>query len=90
MKRERTQALPSNLPPRGLSREQAAEYVGVSIPTFMQMVEAHTMPQPLRVGKRVIFDLHALDKAIDALAAAHVDDNNVSRNEWEGTECYDK
>ena len=43
-------------PPRGLNREEAARYVGVSATTFDRLIAEGRMPKPLRVGKRVIWD----------------------------------
>jgi len=42
----RSTTLPSSLPPRGLSRVQAAEYIGVSPSTFDKMVTDGEMPAP--------------------------------------------
>jgi excisionase family DNA binding protein len=50
-------------PPRGMSKEEAARYVGVSAATFDTMVADHTMPRPKRWGSRVIWDRIALDMA---------------------------
>ncbi|RXG87344.1 hypothetical protein EAS62_35990 [Bradyrhizobium zhanjiangense] len=41
----RSSTLPLSLPPRGLSRAQAAEYIGVSPSTFDKMVADGDMPQ---------------------------------------------
>jgi excisionase family DNA binding protein len=43
-------------PPRGLSRDEAARYVGVGTSTFDKLIEEGRMPRPLRIGKRVIWD----------------------------------
>jgi len=40
--------------PRGLRREDAAFYVGVSPATFDEMVKDGRMPQPKKVGKRTV------------------------------------
>ena len=50
-------------PPRGLSREEAARYVGLGTTTFDRLVEEGRMPRPMRVGKRVIWDRLKLDSA---------------------------
>jgi hypothetical protein len=47
--------LPSNIPKRGLSVEEAAEYCGVSEPTLRR----HG-PAPAKIGERVIYDRVAL------------------------------
>jgi predicted DNA-binding transcriptional regulator AlpA len=54
-------------PPRGLSREDAARYVGVGISKFDEMVAGRLMPRPKRVGGRVIWDRIALDAAFSDL-----------------------
>lgn len=63
-------ALPMSLPPRGLSRVQAAEYVGISPSLFDEMVDDKRMPKPRMINKRRIWDLKQLDKAFDALPHA--------------------
>jgi len=65
-KRRRADVLPSSLPPRGLSRVQAAAYIGVSPSTFDKMVLAGEMPAPKRIRGRVIWDRKQLDCAFDA------------------------
>ncbi|HTK34704.1 MAG TPA: XRE family transcriptional regulator [Caulobacteraceae bacterium] len=61
------EALPPSLPPRGLCREAAARYVGVSPTKFDEMVDDGRMPTPKRVDARKIWDRSALDFAFDAL-----------------------
>jgi hypothetical protein len=65
--RQRIHILPPSLPPRGLSRSQAAEYVGVSPSLFDEMIRDGRMPQPKRVNTRKIWDRKLLDLAFDAL-----------------------
>jgi predicted DNA-binding transcriptional regulator AlpA len=55
------------LPRRGLRREAAALYVGVSPSTFDKLVADGEMPKPLRVRGCVLWDVRALDLAFDAL-----------------------
>lgn len=55
-------------PRRGLSRDEAARYVGVGTTKFDQMIEAGEMPRPIAIGGRRIWDIRALDAAFDALA----------------------
>jgi predicted DNA-binding transcriptional regulator AlpA len=59
--------LPASLPPRGLSRIEAAAYVGVGPTLFDELVADRRMPRPKRVGRRVIWDRVALDAAFVAL-----------------------
>jgi hypothetical protein len=53
--------------PRGLSRVQAAEYVGVSPTKFDELVVDGRMPKPKRVDARRLWDTRALDRAFDRL-----------------------
>jgi predicted DNA-binding transcriptional regulator AlpA len=53
--------------PRGLSRVQAAAYVGLGVTFFDQQVYLGTMPKPVKIGARVIWDLRDLDAAFDSL-----------------------
>ena len=59
--------LPSSLPPRGLSRVEAAAYVGVSPSHFDGLVKDGRMPTPKKVNSRTIWDRIKLDRAFDAL-----------------------
>ena len=59
--------LPASLPPRGLSRVEAASYVGISASLFDQMVADGRMPGPKRINRRAIWDRLRLDRAFDEL-----------------------
>jgi len=59
-------------PPRGLSRDDAARYVGVSSTKFDDLVTRGAMPRPKRVDGRVIWDRFALDMAFNDLPEARV------------------
>lgn len=48
-------------PPRGLSRDDAARYVGVGVTKFDEMVADGRMPKPKRVDGRVVWDRLRLD-----------------------------
>jgi hypothetical protein len=52
---------------RGLSRGQAAAYLGVSPGTFSLMVGDGRMPQPKVINTRLVWDRIALDRAFEAL-----------------------
>ncbi|RAZ89478.1 hypothetical protein DPM33_18055 [Mesorhizobium hawassense] len=54
-------------PPRGLSRDEAARYVGVGATLFDEMVVDGRMPKPKSVNSRAIWDRVALDIAFTAL-----------------------
>jgi hypothetical protein len=55
------------VPRRGLSRGEAATYIGVSVRKFDEMVEDGRMPAPKRIDSRKIWDVRSLDLAFDAL-----------------------
>ena len=55
--------LPVNVPKRGLSKEEAAEYCGVSINTLTR----HG-PTATKIGDRTIYDRRVLDRWLDDLA----------------------
>jgi predicted DNA-binding transcriptional regulator AlpA len=63
----RREILPSALPPRGLSRLQAAAYIGVSPTLFDEMVADKRMPRPKRINRRAVWDRLQLDEAFAAL-----------------------
>jgi predicted DNA-binding transcriptional regulator AlpA len=65
--RERRDILPSSLAPRGLSRVQAAAYIGVSPTLFDEMVKDERMPKPKHINARVVWDRFELDAAFAAL-----------------------
>jgi excisionase family DNA binding protein len=66
------------IPRRGLSREEAAMYVGVSGNKFDEMVSDGRMPRAVRIDGRKIWDVRALDMAFDELPRDNVP------NSWEG------
>lgn len=51
--------------PRLLSAEQAAAYCGMSDETFRQ----YTSVQPLRFGRRVLYDRAKIDTWVDGIAS---------------------
>jgi len=63
--------LPLSLPPRGLSREQAAAYYGVSPGLFDVMVADGRAPQPKEINRRLVWDRLQLDSAFSALPDRH-------------------
>lgn len=65
--REPKSVLPPSLPPRGLSRVQAAEYIGVGASLFDQMVKDGRMPPAKRINGRTVWDRRRLDEAFEAL-----------------------
>ena len=57
----RLDVLPHGCLPRGLSREQAAAYIGVGVTTFDAMVADGRMPKPRRINGRKVWDRIELD-----------------------------
>jgi predicted DNA-binding transcriptional regulator AlpA len=78
MMRGRDNVLPLSLAPRGLSREQAAAYVGVSASLFDILVKDGPMPGPKRINSRTVWDRMQLDAAFAALPS-----NNDMANPWD-------
>ena len=78
MVRKRVSRLPLSLAPRGLSRVQAAEYIGVGVTKFDEMVADGRMPRPKRIDGRLVWDRIRLDEAFEAL-----DDYAGSKSEWD-------
>ena len=64
----RENVLPPSLAPRGLSRVQAATYIGVSASLFDEMIEDGRMPKPVRINARTVWDRMKLDEAFAALS----------------------
>lgn len=64
---KRSDILPISLPPRGLSRTEAAAYIGVSPTLFDEMVRDGRMPRPKQVNARTVWDRRRVDLAFDAL-----------------------
>lgn len=54
-------------PRRGLSRTEAAMYIGVSASKFDQLIMSNKMPGPRLLDSRKIWDVRELDLAFDAL-----------------------
>ena len=75
----RLSALPPSLPPLGLSRVVAAEYIGVSATKFDEMVRDGRMPAPKRIDARKVWHRRDLDAAFEALP-----DESTEANEWDG------
>lgn len=63
---------------RGLTRAEAAQYIGISPNTFDKLVNDGAMPQPKRVFSRKIWDLRALDSAFDLLDSDELDQSEAN------------
>lgn len=65
---------PLAYPPRGLNREEAARYIGISPSLFDEMVADRRMPRGKRINSRVVWDRTSLDIAFTALPG---DENTI-------------
>jgi excisionase family DNA binding protein len=63
-----------------LSRAQAAEYIGVGVTKFDEMVKDGRMPRPKRIDGRNVWDRAKLDEAFDAIE----DEPAPQKNAWDG------
>jgi hypothetical protein len=68
------------VPRRGLSRIEAAMYVGVGATKFDELVATGRMPKPKCIDNRKVWDILALDQAFDLLPD---DDNGQFDRTWE-------
>lgn len=62
--------------PRGLSRVEAARYIGVSPGTFDKLVDAGTMPKPKEIRARRVWDRAEVDAAFTAMGEGAEDRND--------------
>lgn len=62
-----TQSDMFSYPPRGLGREEAARYLGISASKFDQLVAERRMPPPKQIDGRSVWDRMALDAAFTEL-----------------------
>jgi predicted DNA-binding transcriptional regulator AlpA len=68
------------VPRRGLSRDEAAMYIGISPSKFDELVADGRMPGPVKIDSRKLWDIRCLDLAFDELPK----DNAARPNSWEG------
>jgi len=64
------------LPRRGLSRDEAAMYIGISAAKFDEMVADGRMPAPIKIDARKVWDIRSLDLGFDDLSN--------KTNSWDG------
>lgn len=74
------------VPRRGLSRQEAARYVGISVSKFDELMREGQMPQPFRIGSRVIWDLRKLDIAFDVLSGPEEADSFAGWEDWDASQ----
>lgn len=63
-----TKHMPIRSQPVRLLREPAAaEYCGLSVPTFRKLVEDGQLPDPHWIGGRKVYDVLQIDARLDAI-----------------------
>jgi hypothetical protein len=67
------------VPRRGLSRDEAAMYIGISAGKFDEMVTDGRMPEPVKIDSRKVWDIRSLDLAFDALPR----ENETKASSWD-------
>jgi hypothetical protein len=65
---------------RGLSRGEAAAYVGISPSKFDEMIADGRMPGPRRIDSRKVWDVRELDLSFDELPRD--DSGPATGNSW--------
>jgi len=78
-KRGRRAALPPNTPPLGLSRSEAAAYIGIGNNLFDELVRDGRMPPAKRINGRRVWDRRRLEAAFEALPDDGQEDDIWSR-----------
>lgn len=66
------------VPRRGLSRIEAAMYIGIGVSKFDELIATGRMPKSKCIDTRKVWDILALDLAFDQLP----DENNEASEEW--------
>ena len=66
------------VPRRGLSRIEAAMYIGISPSKFDELVEDGRMPKAIRLDGRKLWDIRELDAAFDAFS----DEADLADDTW--------
>lgn len=64
---------------RGLSRAEAADYIGIGTTKFDALVKDGRMPKPKRIDGRTVWDRIAVDRAFDELDAK----DQSNENPWD-------
>lgn len=73
------------IPRRGLSRDEAAMYIGISAGKFDKMVADGRMPEPVKIDSRKLWDIRSLDLAFDALPR----ENETTGSSWDDFRRHD-
>lgn len=84
MTARRAIVLPPSLAPIGLSREEAAAFVGISATLFDRLVAGGAMPEPRLLAGRLVWDTDEVAKAFRQAPhrADRVDGATGDSNPW--------
>lgn len=76
--------LPDSLPPVGISREQAAAYIGISASLFDRLVHDGRMPDARVIAGRLVWDVQEVADAFRRLPhrSEAVDPKPEGSNPW--------
>ena len=70
--------------PRLLAKPEAAAYAGIGTTFFDRLVAEGIMPEPLRLSTRALWDIRALNAAIDDLCdSAGLVEGQGPDNDWD-------
>lgn len=77
--------LPDNLAPIGVSREQAAEFIGIGATLFDRLIADGRMPDARMLNGRLVWDVAEVAAAFRSLPhrSEAVDANAGSGNPWD-------
>ena len=78
-------ALPPSLAPLGLNRAMAAEFIGVSVRKFDEMVDDGRMPRPKEIDGRRVWSRYMLERYFAALPGDsddEIDTDDASGENW--------
>lgn len=74
-----TNVLPNSLPPYGLNRSQAAEFVGLKLGKFDHEVKAGNLPPPLRFGRSIVWTTRTLQEALDEMNGSAAEEHREAK-----------
>jgi len=80
MPKPRRESLPPTLPPRGLSRGEAAAYLGISTNLFSRLVDERALPPPKHLGGRSVWDRVEIDRAFGEMPSG--DEPAAKADSW--------
>jgi len=69
----------------GMSREEAAEYIGIGPNLFDQMVKDSRMPKPKPIGARRVWSRPEIEKAFALLPHEGHDEEDAAVDPWRET-----